>query len=134
MMVTGSGRSSPLGSARSEGDASFEAVKRNVRRMFLLKCRKSTQNNCCFSISKKTFRQRKVSGKKPVVVGSRKEDTMFSIRWRLFRLLGIPINVDASWLIILALLTWTLASLFLELVPDLSPLVYWAMGLGTALA
>ena len=59
---------------------------------------------------------------------------MFSIRWRLFRLLGIPINVDASWLIILALLTWTLASLFLELVPDLSPLVYWAMGLGTALA
>jgi hypothetical protein len=25
---------------------------------------------------------------------------MFGSRWRLFRLLGIPINVDASWLII----------------------------------
>ena len=27
---------------------------------------------------------------------------MFGNRWRLFRLLGIPISVDASWLIILA--------------------------------
>jgi hypothetical protein len=39
---------------------------------------------------------------------------MFGTRWRLFRLLGIPINLDASWLIILALLTWTLIDLFRE--------------------
>ena len=31
---------------------------------------------------------------------------------RLFRLLGIPVSVDASWLIILALLTLSLASGF----------------------
>ncbi len=30
---------------------------------------------------------------------------MFGIRWRLFRLLGIPVSVDISWLLILVLLT-----------------------------
>jgi hypothetical protein len=35
---------------------------------------------------------------------------MFGKRWRAFRLLGIPISIDASWLIILALLTLSLAS------------------------
>ena len=33
---------------------------------------------------------------------------MFGTRWRLFRLLGIPVSADASWLIILALLTLSL--------------------------
>ena len=37
---------------------------------------------------------------------------MFGRRWRLFRLLGIPISLDASWLIILALLTLNLATGF----------------------
>ena len=37
---------------------------------------------------------------------------MFGTRWPLFRLLGIPIRVDASWLIILALLTWTFVNFF----------------------
>jgi Zn-dependent protease len=59
---------------------------------------------------------------------------MFGTRWRLFRLLGIPISLDASWLIILALLTWTLINLFHEAVPDLSVGTYVAMGLGAALA
>jgi len=59
---------------------------------------------------------------------------MFGRRWRLFRLLGIPISVDASWLIILALLTWTLFNLFNEAVPGLSLTVYVLMGLGAALA
>jgi Zn-dependent protease/CBS domain-containing protein len=59
---------------------------------------------------------------------------MFGTRWRLFRLLGIPISLDASWLIILALLTWTLINLFQEAVPDLSVGTYVAMGLGAALA
>lgn len=59
---------------------------------------------------------------------------MFGTRWRLFRLLGIPISLDASWLIILALLTWTLIDLFREAVPGLSVSSYWAMGLCAALA
>jgi Zn-dependent protease/CBS domain-containing protein len=59
---------------------------------------------------------------------------MFGTRWRLFRLLGIPISLDASWLIILALLTWTLIDLFREAVPDLPFATYWVMGLGAALA
>ncbi len=59
---------------------------------------------------------------------------MFGTRWRLFRLQGIPISLDASWLIILALLTWTLMDLLREAVPDLSAATYWAMGFGAALA
>jgi Zn-dependent protease len=59
---------------------------------------------------------------------------MFGTRWRLFRLLGIPISLDASWLIILALLTWTLIDLFREAVPGLSAVTYWVLGLGAALA
>jgi Zn-dependent protease len=59
---------------------------------------------------------------------------MFGTRWRLFRLLGISINLDASWLIILALLSWTLVNLFREAVPGLSVAAYWCMGLAAVLA
>jgi Zn-dependent protease len=59
---------------------------------------------------------------------------MFGKRWRLFRLRGIPISVDASWLIILALLTWTLINLFAHAVPDQTWPTYWTMGLAAALA
>jgi Zn-dependent protease len=59
---------------------------------------------------------------------------MFSTRWRLFRLFGIPINVDLSWLIIAALLTWTLANYFALELPGLTPGSYGLMGLVTALA
>jgi Zn-dependent protease len=59
---------------------------------------------------------------------------MFGTRWSLFRLLGIPIRVDASWLIILALLTWTLMDLFRKEIPTLPVPTYWIMGLGAALA
>jgi Zn-dependent protease/CBS domain-containing protein len=70
---------------------------------------------------------------------------MFGTRWRLFRLFGIPIGVDASWLIILALLTWTMAGLFASppplldrLYPEgglgLTPAGYLLMGLVAALA
>jgi Zn-dependent protease/CBS domain-containing protein len=59
---------------------------------------------------------------------------MFTARWRLFRLLGIPISVDASWLIILALITWTLTNFFRQELPNQSPGDYWAMGLIAALA
>jgi Zn-dependent protease/CBS domain-containing protein len=64
---------------------------------------------------------------------------MFTTRWRLFRLLGFPINVDASWLIILALLTWSLQqefarSRYLPLTLENRLLTTWLLGLGTALA
>ena len=66
---------------------------------------------------------------------------MFGTRWRLFRLLGIPISVDASWLIILALLTLNFAIGFPDILHEyfpgathLSPYEYWLMGLVTALS
>jgi Zn-dependent protease/CBS domain-containing protein len=66
---------------------------------------------------------------------------MFGTRWRLFRLLGIPISLDASWVIILALLTLSFASslpaIFHEHFPGaahLAPYEYWTMGLVAALA
>jgi Zn-dependent protease/CBS domain-containing protein len=67
---------------------------------------------------------------------------MFGTRWRLFRLLGIPISLDASWLIILALLTLSLAQTFPQLMhsfyPEAEPSVasyhYWIMALIAALA
>jgi Zn-dependent protease len=63
-----------------------------------------------------------------------REILMFGVRWRLFRLAGIPISLDASWLLILALVAWSLVALFREQVPGLPHGDYWAMGLITALA
>src|SRR5579871_2627975 len=67
---------------------------------------------------------------------------MFGHRWRLFRLAGIPIAVDASWLLILALLTLDFAygfpdflyQMFPEAREPLAPWQHWLMGLITALA
>jgi Zn-dependent protease/CBS domain-containing protein len=59
---------------------------------------------------------------------------MFGTRFRLFRLLGVPVSLDLSWLVILALLTWTLASFFGTTVPGLAPYAYWAMAGAAALA
>jgi len=67
---------------------------------------------------------------------------MFGTRWRLFRLLGIPVSLDTSWLIILALLTLSLAQRFPGLMKryysEISsappPSVYWLMGLIAAVA
>jgi len=58
---------------------------------------------------------------------------MFSTRWQFLRLWGIPIRVDASWLIVVALATWTLADRFHEEVPGQPSSAYWTMGLITAL-
>jgi Zn-dependent protease len=58
---------------------------------------------------------------------------MFTKRWQLFRILGIPINVDLSWLIILLLLTWTLANEYAATLPDLTDAAYWTLGLVTAM-
>jgi len=67
---------------------------------------------------------------------------MFGTRWRLFRLLGIPVSVDVSWLVILALLTLSFAKRFPTILHDYFPgdssnltqADYWVMGLVTALA
>ena len=43
---------------------------------------------------------------------------------------GIPINVNASWVLIYALVTWTLAvGYFPRQLPGLEPVAYWASGL-----
>ncbi len=67
---------------------------------------------------------------------------MFGMRWRLFRLLGIPVSVDVSWLLILALLTLSFAEGFPVILHEYFPgdtqqlaqADYWIMGLITALA
>jgi Zn-dependent protease len=66
---------------------------------------------------------------------------MFGTRWRLFRLLGIPISLDASWIIILVLITLSLRSEFPLLMRQFYPEAasqlagadYWIMGLIAAL-
>src|SRR2546426_981958 len=65
---------------------------------------------------------------------------MFTTRWRIVRLLGIPIYLDASWLIILALLTLSLAQMFPQLLHEVSPetplnpVQSWLIGLVTAVS
>jgi Zn-dependent protease/CBS domain-containing protein len=67
---------------------------------------------------------------------------MFGMRWRLFRLMGIPVSVDLSWLLILALLTLSFAEDFPTILHEYFPhdkrilatADYWIMGLVTALA
>jgi Zn-dependent protease len=67
---------------------------------------------------------------------------VFGKRWKLLRLCGIPVSLDASWLIILALITLSTAGLFPRLLEEyfgpaasvLPPYAYWLMGLVAALA
>ncbi len=55
-------------------------------------------------------------------------------RAALLRLFGIPIRIDASWLIIAALVSWSLArGYFPFTAPGFSPTMYWIMGLLAAL-
>jgi Zn-dependent protease len=59
---------------------------------------------------------------------------MFTNRVKLFNLLGFPIYVDATWLILAVLITWSLAQgLFPNYFPGLPPLTYWFMGAAGAL-
>ncbi len=52
-----------------------------------------------------------------------------------FRLLGIPIQIDASWFMIVAFITWSLATgYFPYQLPGASPAVHWGMGFAAALA
>lgn len=53
---------------------------------------------------------------------------------RLFKAFGIPIEVNISWFIIFALVSWSLVSLYFPTnYPDLSVASHWVMGLVAAL-
>lgn len=55
---------------------------------------------------------------------------MFGASKQLFTLFGFPVRVDASWLLIVVLLTWSLAAgVFPVAYPELSPGIYWVMGI-----
>lgn len=54
------------------------------------------------------------------------------VLWRvtLFRLFGIPVRIDASWLLLAALITWTLATLYFPVMaPGYPPAGQWGMAL-----
>lgn len=54
---------------------------------------------------------------------------MFTKRIPLFKLFGFGVAVDLTWLILAALVTWSLAAgLFPALYPELGQTAYWSMG------
>jgi Zn-dependent protease len=57
-----------------------------------------------------------------------REVAIFAHRLRLFSLFGFDVWIDASWLLLAALITWTLAdAVFPAITPDLSVATYWWM-------
>lgn len=59
---------------------------------------------------------------------------MFFKRFRIGSLLGIPINLDLSWFLIVVALSWMLAKYhFPQTVADLPTQTYWAMGISATL-
>ena len=52
---------------------------------------------------------------------------MFFYRMRLFSLFGFDVYVDASWLLLAVLITWSLAGIFPDIVSGLSLTTYWSM-------
>ncbi len=54
---------------------------------------------------------------------------MFRTRITLFRIAGIAVRVDASWIVLLALVTWSLGgNYFPDEYPGLPASLYWTMG------
>lgn len=54
---------------------------------------------------------------------------MFSNAFTIGRILGFPIRIDPSWLLVAVLITWSLAAgYFPDQYPELSSGVYWTMG------
>jgi Zn-dependent protease len=54
---------------------------------------------------------------------------MLLMNWQIGRLLGIPIRVHSSWLLIFAFVTWSLATGYLpDTLPGLGTVRYWLMG------
>jgi Zn-dependent protease len=53
--------------------------------------------------------------------------------FRIARILGIPIYLDASWLLIFGLITYSLAMAFRELHPQWTPTQHWTLGILTSI-
>lgn len=53
--------------------------------------------------------------------------------FRIARILGIPIYLDATWLLIFGLITYTLAMNFRQLHPQWAPAEHWSLGVLTSL-
>jgi Zn-dependent protease/predicted transcriptional regulator len=54
--------------------------------------------------------------------------------WRVLRLFGIDIDVDASWIVIFVLFTWSLAGFYFPRShPNWAPALNWGLGLMTSL-
>lgn len=59
---------------------------------------------------------------------------MMRTTWRIGRIFGIDINIDSSWLIIFALVIWTLAgSYFPQQYPRWPTWLHWTVGVVTAI-
>jgi len=58
---------------------------------------------------------------------------MFTKRFTICRLLGIPIRLDLSWFVIVLLLAWSLAAGFTQTFEGLTQTAAWAMGILGAL-
>jgi Zn-dependent protease/CBS domain-containing protein len=59
---------------------------------------------------------------------------MFAKRWQLFRLLGLPVYIDLTWIIILLLITVSLTQVIEDpkVAPGLERAAYWLLGLAGA--
>ena len=53
--------------------------------------------------------------------------------FRIAKILGIPIYLDATWLLIFGLITYTLAMDFRQLHPQWTPAEHWSLGILTSL-
>jgi len=53
--------------------------------------------------------------------------------FRIAKILGIPIYLDATWLVIFGLITYTLAMNFRQLHPQWAPVEHWSLGILTSL-
>lgn len=59
---------------------------------------------------------------------------MFGRRFELFRLFGFPIRIDVSWILIVVLITWSLAeAVYPRMFDGLSTTIYWIMGFCAAI-
>lgn len=55
---------------------------------------------------------------------------MFWRRFRLFSLFGFEVSMDASWLLLAVLISWTLAvGVFPDVTPGMTTGDYWSMGI-----
>jgi len=55
---------------------------------------------------------------------------MFKYKITLFKLLGFKVDVDASWLLLAALISWTLSVHYFPIMhKGLTPIAYWQMGI-----